>query len=404
MTTPDRELHMPPAQQALFATIAPFLSVYNGPIGAALQRPGIANFAFGNPNELPLPDYVATLHHHLDPLSTDWFAYKMSEPNAQRAVAKGLSARTGMDWDPADVAMTNGGFAAIAAALRALVEPGDEVVFLAPPWFFYELLILAVGGVAVRVPLSPPRFDIDVEAIDAAITPRTRAVLLNTPHNPSGRVYPIEDLRRLGSMLTAASDRIDRPIRLVSDEPYNRIVFDGRPFHSPAEVYPDTIVTYSYGKQLLAPGMRIGYLTVPPTMPDRVALRDRVLLAQVAAGYLFPNALLQHAIEDLEGISIDIGALQRRRDRMVAILDELDFEHTVPEGTFYVMAWSPIPDDMRFAEILAEEGAVVLPGTVVEVPGWFRISLTANDEMVDSSVGALRRARDRAKTESAVPA
>jgi len=404
MTTPDRELPMPPAQQALFATIAPFLSVYNGPIGAALQRPGIANFAFGNPNELPQPDYVATLHHHLDPLSTDWFAYKMSEPNAQRAVAKGLSARTGMDWDPADVAMTNGGFAAIAAALRAIVEPGDEVVFLAPPWFFYELLILAVGGVAVRVPLSPPRFDIDVEAIDAAITPRTRAVLLNTPHNPSGRVYPIEDLRRLGAMLTAASDRIDRPIRLVSDEPYNRIVFDGRPFHSPAEVYPDTIVTYSYGKQLLAPGMRIGYLTVPPTMPDRVALRDRVLLAQVAAGYLFPNALLQHAIEDLEGISIDIGALQRRRDRMVAILADLDFEHTVPEGTFYLMARSPIPDDMRFAEILAEEGAVVLPGTVVEVPGWFRISLTANDEMVDSSLGALRRARDRAKTESAVPA
>ena len=128
-------------------------------------------------------------------------------------------------------------------------------------------------------------------------------------------------------------------------------------------------MTYSYGKQLLAPGMRIGYLTVPPTMPDRVALRDRVLLAQVAGGYLFPNALLQHAIEDLEGISIDIGALQRRRDRMVAILAELGFEHTVPEGTFYVMARSPIPEDMRFAEILAEEGAVVLPGAVVEVPG-----------------------------------
>jgi aspartate aminotransferase len=300
--------------------------------------------------------------------------------------------------------MTNGGFGALAVSLRAVLEPGDEVIFLSPPWFFYELLILAVGGVAVRVPLMPPRFDIDVEAIDAAITPRTRAVLLNTPHNPSGRVYPIDDLRRLAASLAAASDRIGRPIRLVSDEPYNRIVFDGRTFHSPAEVYPDTIVTYSYGKQLLAPGMRIGYLTVPPTMPDRVALRDRVLLAQVAGGYLFPNALLQHAIEDLEGISIDIGALQRRRDRMAVILADLAFEHTVPEGTFYVMARSPIPDDMRFAEILAEEGAVVLPGAVVEVPGWFRISLTANDEMVESSVAALRRARDRAIAESAVPA
>ena len=404
MSPSDRDLPMPPAQQAMFATVVPFLSILAGPIGQAMRQPGIANFAFGNPNELPLPEYVASLHHHLDPLSPDWFAYKMSEPESQRAVAKALTARTGMEWDPADVAMTNGGFAAIATAFRAIVEPGDEVVFLTPPWFFYEILILAVGGVPVRVPLAPPRFDIDLEAIDAAITPRTRAVLLNTPHNPSGRVYPIEDLRRLGALLEAASTRIGRPIRLVSDEPYNRILFDGRPFHSPSEVYPDTIVTYSYGKQLLAPGMRIGYLTVPPTMPDRVPLRDRVILAQVAAGYSFPNALLQHAIEDLERISIDIGALERRRDRMVAILDDLGFEHTIPEGTFYVMAKSPIPDDVRFAEVLAEEGAVVLPGAVVELPGWFRISLTANDAMVESSLAALERARERATTEASVPA
>src|SRR5262249_57139450 len=126
---------------------------------------------------------------------------------------------------------------------------------------------------------------------------------------------------RLAARPAAASERIGRRIRLVSDEPYNRIVFDGRSFHSPSEVYPDTIVTYSYGKTLLAPGMRIGYLTVPPTMPDREALRNRVILAQVAAGYLFPNALLQHAIDDLEALSIDIGALERRRDRMGAILD-----------------------------------------------------------------------------------
>jgi aspartate aminotransferase len=229
-------------------------------------------------------------------------------------------------------------------------------------------------------------------------------VLLNTPHNPSGRVYPIEDLRRLAAALTAASERIDRPIRLVSDEPYNRIVFDGRTFHSPSEIYPDTIVTYSYGKQLLAPGMRIGYLTVPPTMPDRVALRDRVILAQIAAGYSFPNALLQHAIEDLERISIDIPAMQRRRDRMGAILDALGYEHTMPEGTFYIMARAPIADDMAFAAILAEEGAAVLPGTVVEVPGWFRISLTASDAMVESSVDAFRRARERTAEAEAAPA
>ncbi len=386
----------PAAKQAMLASVAPFLSFFGGPVGEALRKPGVANFAFGNPNEMPLEGYVAALHRHLDPLSPDWFAYKMSEPNAQAAVAKALTARTGLPWDPADVAMTNGGFAAIATAIRAIVEPGDEVVFLTPPWFFYEILILAVGGVPVRVPLSPPTFEIDVQAIDAAITPRTRAVLFNTPHNPSGRVYPLADLERLAAMLTAASSRIGRPIRLISDEPYNRIIFDGRTFHTPAEAYPDTMITYSYGKQLLAPGMRIGYLTVPPTMPDRVQLRDRIVLAQVAAGYSFPNALLQHAIEDLEGLSIDIPAMQRRRDRMVAILDELGYEHTTPEGTFYIMAKAPIPDDMAFATTLAEEGAVVLPGAVVELPGWFRISLTATDEMVESGVGAFRRAKERA--------
>ena len=181
-------------------------------------------------------------------------------------------------------------------------------------------------------------------------------------------------------------------------------MFDGRTFHSPSQAYAHTIVTYSYGKTLLAPGMRIGYLTVPPTLPERAELRDRFLLAQVASGYSFPNADLQHAIEDLEELSVDVGALERRRDRMGSILDELGYEHTMPEGTFYILARSPIADDRRFAEILAEEGAVVLPGAVVEVPGWFRISLTASDAMVEASVGAFDRARERAATEAPEPA
>jgi aspartate aminotransferase len=139
-------------------------------------------------------------------------------------------------------------------------------------------------------------------------------------------------------------------------------------------------------------------------MPDRVELRDRIVLAQISSGYAFPNADLQHAIEDLERLSIDIGALERRRDRMSAILTELGYEHTLPEGTFYIMARSPIEDDQRFAEILAEEGVVILPGAVVEVPGWFRISLTASDEMVEGSIGGFRRARQRAAEGAAAPA
>ena len=367
-------------------SIAPFMAFFSGPFSRLNGNPEIANFAVGNPQDFPMPAYVDSLREHLEPRRRDWFAYKDSEPKSRIAVARGLSERTGMAWDPADVAMTNGGFAALAVAMRALVEPGDEVIFLSPPWFFYEFMILAADGVPVRLHLAPPAFEPDLEAIAAAITPRTRAIIFNSPHNPSGRVYPLETLEALGRTLTEASTRIGHPIFLVSDEPYNRILFDDRTFHSPAEAYPHTVITYSYGKQLLAPGQRIGYLTVPPTMPDRETFRETVFVSQLATGYAFPNALLQHAIEDLEELSIDIAAMQRRRDRLVGALREIGYETTMPEGSFYVMARAPIADDVAFTDLLAKHRVLVLPGTVVEVPGWFRISLTATDEMVEQGI------------------
>ena len=367
-------------------SIAPFLAFFNGPFAKLNANPETANFAVGNPLDFPMPAYVDALRGQLEPRRRDWFAYKDSEPKSQVTVARSLSARTGMRWDPADVAMTNGGFAALAVAMRALVEPGDEVIFLSPPWFFYEFLVLAADGVPVRLHLAPPAFEPDLDAISAAITPRTRALIFNSPHNPSGRVYPLETLDGLARTLTDASARVGHPIYLLSDEPYNRIVFDGRTFHSPAEAYPHTVIAYSYGKTLLAPGMRIGYLTVPPTMPDREAFREAVFVAQFATGYAFPNALLQHAIEELEVLSIDVAAMQRRRDRLVGALREIGYETTMPEGTFYVMARAPITDDVAFTDLLAKHRVLVLPGTIVEVPGWFRISLTATDEMVERGI------------------
>ena len=179
-------------------------------------------------------------------------------------------------------------------------------------------------------------------------------------------------------------------------------MFDGREARSVAEHYPHTIVTYSYGKTLLAPGQRIGYLTVPPTLPDREALREEVFLQQAATGFAFPNALLQHALGEIEGLTIDVAALQRRRDRLVPALRDLGYEASMPEGTFYTMARSPIADDVAFAEILARHRVLVLPGTIVEVPGWFRISLTASDEMVESSLPRFAAAMSEARAGQSV--
>lgn len=376
----------PSLRSRLRDSIAPFMTFFSGPFADLNLQADVANFAVGNPHDMPMPEYVDALKRHLEPQNKDWFAYKLSEPDSKRVVAATLTRRTGMDWDPADVAMTHGGFAALAVAMRSVIEQGDEAIFLSPPWFFYEMLILAAGGEPIRVRLAPPRFDLDLDAIGEAVNARTRVVLINTPHNPSGRVYPLGDLKALADVLTEASARIGHPIWLISDEPYNRILFDGREFHSPAEVYAHTIITYSYGKTLLAPGQRIGYVTVPPTLLERAELLDEIFIQQFATGYAFPNALLQHALTDLEELSIDIGSLERRRDRLVPALRDLGYEPTTPEGTFYVMARSPLADDVAFSDLLARHRVLVLPGTIVEVPGWFRISLTANDQMVEDGI------------------
>jgi aspartate aminotransferase len=354
--------------------------------------PGIADFAFGNPQEMPLPGFVDALQRNAVPQDKNWFAYKFSEPEPRAVVAESLKRRTGIDYRPEDIAMTAGAFGALGVTIRALCDEGDEVVFLSPPWFFYELMIVSSGATPVRVRLQAPAFDLDADAVAAAITPRTRAILVNSPHNPSGRIYRAPELAALGQVLRDASQRHGRPIVLLSDESYNRIVFDGIDFRSPALDYDATVTIYTYGKTLLTPGQRIGYAAMTPTFPDRESVGYRIFVQQLAAGWGFPNALLQHAIADLEGLSIDIGALQARRDRMVPALREIGYEVTNPEGTFYLMVRSPDPDDLAFTSRLAQLGALVLPGTIVESPGWFRISLTASDEMVERGLKAFEAA------------
>ena len=378
--------------ERLAAAMAHVQRLVDSPIFAKRGAAGVADFMVGNPQEMPLPDLVEVLHRNLEPKDKNWFAYKLNEPEARIPVARSLTTLTGLDWDPEDVFMTNAGFGALTVTLRAITEPGDEVIYLSPPWFFYELLIAGADAVAVRLDLEPPAFDLDPDAIAAAITPRTRAVIVNSPHNPSGRVYPIEALSRLAVVLEDASRRNGRTVHLIADEPYRRILFDGIRYHSAAEVYPGTIITYSYGKVLLSPGQRLGYIAVPPTSPERAALRRSIELFQWATGYAFADSLMQHSTADLEHVSIDIPRMQARRDRLVGALRNMGYQTTNPEGTFYILVRCPTDDDQAFAERLASEDVLVLPGTIVELPGWMRLSLTASDEMVEQALPVFQRA------------
>jgi len=323
--------------------------------------PSIADFTFGNPQEMPLEAMVAAIRASAVPQNKDWFAYKTSEEAPQAFLANTVSQELGLSFEAPDLALTAGAFAAISVAFRLVLDAGDEAIYSEPAWFCYEPMLIAADAVPRKVPLTNPSFNLDLHAIEAAIGSRTRLVIVNTPHNPTGRIYGADVLDALAELLERASKRIGHRIFLLSDEPYRRLRFDGRDFVSPATRYPWTLIAYSYGKVLLAPGQRLGYLAISPLMPtsDGQALREAIFTLQMSLGWCFPNAVMQYALADLDRISIDIQALARRRDTLCGVLTRAGHLVLPPEGTFYLWAkWSSDEPDRQW-NALADRGVFV---------------------------------------------
>lgn len=378
-------------QQAL----RPFFdTVLRGP--AADGPPMMANFLTGDPQELPPPGFVAALQRYSIPAATDWFAYRFQHQPARQAAAAALSAELGADFAAEDIFLTRAAGGAIALALNTVVDPGDEVVFLSPPWYFYEAMILASGATPVRVRLRPPVFDLDVESIAAALGPRTRAILMNTPHNPSGRIYSAAALQCLANCLAETADRHGQPIWVISDEAYSRILFDNHRFVSPGIFHPYSMLAHTYSKTTLTPGQRLGYLALAPGVPQPEAMRTALFHVLISSGLAMPDAVMQYALPDIDGLCIDVAAVQRRRDRMVAELQKQGYQLHVPQATFYLLPQAPGGDDRAFCALLAQHGVAVLPGHVIELPGYFRISLTATDDMVEKALPIFADAIQRA--------
>lgn len=353
---------------------------------------GISDFTFGNPHEAPLLGLVSSIRQRALPHDKNWFAYKTSEEEPQAFLAEHVGRELGLAFEPDDIALTAGAFAAIMVAFHQVLDPGDEAIYSEPAWFCYEPMLLAANAVPRKIALKLPGFDLDLAAIEAAIGPKTRLVIVNTPHNPTGRIYNRETLQQLSDLLERASARIGHRIFLLSDEPYRRLRFDGRGFDSPASVYPWTLISYSYGKVLLAPGQRIGYLAISPLMPmeDRQAFRDSMFGAQMALGWCFPNAVMQYAIPDLETLSIDQAALARRRDALTGVLREAGYGVLPPEGTFYLWSRWPEGDPDYLWNALADCDVFVMPGSLMNAPDYLRISLTASDRMVERALPVFR--------------
>jgi aspartate aminotransferase len=371
--------------------LQPFLQVVRE-LGPLANDAEACDFLAGNPEQPALPGYVETLQKWAMPAHRRWFAYGFADPRARTAAADALGQELGLAFEPDDILLTRGAHGALALALRLVVDPGDEVMFVSPPWFFYEPMILGAGGTPVRVRVEPTTFDLDVEAIERALTPRTRVVLINTPNNPTGRIYQPATLERLAGALRRHGGPRDRPVYLLSDESYSRVLFDGNRMVSPAAFYERTLVVHTYSKSALAPGQRLGYLALPPSMPGREELRQMAMVAALATANALPDAVMQYALPDIEHIALDLHRLQCRRDRMLGALRAMGYQAHTPEATFYLLPRCPILDDWAFARRLAREKVLVLPGQVVEMPGHFRLSLTATDDMVERSLPVFERA------------
>ncbi|MBB6390033.1 aminotransferase class I/II-fold pyridoxal phosphate-dependent enzyme [Microbacterium thalassium] len=356
--------------------------------------PDALDFTFGNPHEMALPGLVDALRSNIEPQTFEWFAYKANEPPAQETVAAGLRDELGLDFEPADIAMTQGAFGAISLAFALVADAGDEVVIPTPGWFCYTPMLHAANLVPVEAPLDPETFDLDIAAVARAITPRTRIVVVNSPSNPTGRVFPKETWDHLAALLDEFSHRHGHRIWILSDEPYRRIRFDGIGFDSPAASYPWTMIDYSYGKVLLAPGQRLGYLALSPLLPraERDELRESFMSLQLAIGWGFPNALMQYSVPALESVSIDIPELERKRDRLVSEMEAAGYRLTRPDGTFYLWGRAPGGDGAAFCDALSAQGVHFMPGTMFDQPAHFRISLTATMDTIERALPVITEA------------
>jgi aspartate aminotransferase len=381
----------------MLATNAAFEAVknfyFNSRYAERRLEPGICDFTLGNPHEMPLEGIVDAIRERAIPHDKNWFAYKTSEEDPKAFIAERLGSELDLTFEPDDIALTAGAFAAIMVAFRLVVDAGDEVIYSEPAWFCYEPMLLAANAVPRKVRLRAPAFDLDLASVERAIGPKTRLVIVNTPHNPTGRIYSRTSLEALADLLERASARIGHRIFLLSDEPYRQLRFDGRGFTSPAALYPWTLISYSFGKVLLAPGQRLGYLAISPLMPnvDRHALRSVMFSTQMALGWSFPNAMMQYSVPDIYKLSIDQVALARRRDRLMAALLDAGYSVLAPEGTFYLWSKWTDSDPQRQWNALADRDVFVLPGSLMNAPDYFRMSLTASDEMVERALPILAK-------------
>jgi aspartate aminotransferase len=346
----------------------------------------VFDFSLGNPDLEPpqaVQDALAALVTRPQPGLHSYMSNNGLE-SARLAVAARHSRLSGLDIPAGNICMTAGAAGALNVALKALLDPGDEVMVLAPFFFEYLSYIDNHGGVPVVVKNDPQTLLPDLAAVRAAITPRTKVVIINTPNNPSGVIYPEESLRGLDDVLRATG----RVITVLSDEPYAELAYDGRVVPSTLVLIQELVVCTSWSKSLSLPGERIGCLVVSPRCTDPARLAQAHTYCNRILGFVNAPALFQRVIAVALDARIDLSLYERRRDLLVSVLREAGFQTEVPQGGLYVFPHSPIADDVAFAEACARHRVLVVPGSGFWFPGRFRLCFAVREETIRASAPA----------------
>jgi aspartate aminotransferase len=351
----------------------------------------VFDLSLGNPNTEPPAECLAVIKNLIVDRSPGMHGYMPNAgyPEARQAVAEYLSVEQGVEVPASCVVMTCGAAGALNVIFRTILDPGDEVIVSRPYFVEYGFYVDNHAG-RLKPVAATEDFDLDLGAIEAAIGEQSRAVLINSPNNPTGRVYSAESLAALGELLAEKSREAGRIIYLVSDEPYRKIVYDGVEVPSVLSAYQNTIVASSYSKELSLAGERIGYLAVNPAIPGVGRLMEGLVFANRVLGFVNAPALMQRAVTRLQGACVDLSLYERNRRVLLDALTEAAYSVPIPQGGFYLFPRSPMDDDIAFVTELAEQRVVAVPGTGFGLPGHFRMSYCVGPRVVDGALPALR--------------
>ena len=354
----------------------------------------VYDFSIGNPSVNPpqiVEDTLCELIRSENPTALHGYTSAQGDAEVRNAIADYVRRTYGANADPDYIYMTCGAAASLTITLSALCDAGDEVITFAPYFTEYKVFTETAGAKLVALPSDPDTFQIDFDALENAFTEKTRAVLVNSPNNPSGVVYNERTVERLASVLTEKSLQFGKTIYLVTDEPYRELVYGGVKVPYLTNYYKNTVVCYSYSKSLSLPGERIGYILVCPEAQDAKQLYLSVCGAGRALGYVCAPSLFQKMIARCQGVVSDVSVYEKNRNLLADALREFGFRCVQPDGAFYLFVRSPEPDAYAFCERAKKYDLLLVPGDDFGCKGYVRIAYCVSEDMIRRSLPAFEK-------------